>query len=108
MPARRLARQAASKCGHSTPGPHPAPRTALHPSPCPDPPRPAPHTHRAHADHGSAAVALAAVNKAVLFGQEMRVNWAFQKELKAEAAAHVHVFVGDLSSDITDAMLFQV
>ncbi len=48
------------------------------------------------------------MNKAVLYGQEMRVNWAFQKEVKTDAASYVHVFVGDLASDITDAMLFQV
>lgn len=59
-------------------------------------------------DHASAATALARVNKVVLFGQEVRVNWAFQKELKSDSASYVHVFVGDLSSDITDAMLFQV
>ena len=34
----------------------------------------------------------------MLFGQEARVNWAFQKEQKEEVATHFHVFVGDLSS----------
>eukprot|EP00887_Chlorella_sp_A99_P001281 scaffold14.g1281.t1 len=59
------------------------------------------------ADYASATVALEKVNKATVFGQEVRINWAFQKEAKDEAGsgAAVHVFVGDLSSDVTDAML---
>lgn len=57
------------------------------------------------ADTPSAQAALDKVNKTVLFGQEARVNWAFQKEQKEEVANHFHVFVGDLSSDVTDAML---
>ncbi|KAL4437767.1 hypothetical protein ABPG77_005679 [Micractinium sp. CCAP 211/92] len=56
-------------------------------------------------DTASAQAALDKVNKTVLFGQEARVNWAFQKEQKEEVANHFHVFVGDLSSDVTDAML---
>ncbi|PSC75397.1 oligouridylate-binding 1-like [Micractinium conductrix] len=56
-------------------------------------------------DSTSAQLALDKVNKNVLFGQEVRVNWAFQKEQKEEVANHFHVFVGDLSSDVTDAML---
>lgn len=56
-------------------------------------------------DPGHAAVALERVHKVLLFGQEMRVNWAFQKEQQEEVAAHVHVFVGDLSPDVSDAVL---
>ena len=47
---------------------------------------------------GSAQTALDTVNKSLLFGQEVRVNWAFQKEEKEEVAHHFHAFVGDLSS----------
>lgn len=39
---------------------------------------------------------------------QVRVNWAFQKEQKEETGQAVHVFVGDLSSDVTDAMLHAV
>ena len=46
----------------------------------------------------SAQLALEKVGKAVLYGQEARINWAFQKEQREEVANHVHVFVGDLSS----------
>lgn len=56
-------------------------------------------------DTGSAQAALDRVAHSVLFGQEARVNWAFQKEQKEEVGHHFHVFVGDLSSDVTDAML---
>jgi hypothetical protein len=50
------------------------------------------------ADPASAQAALDRVAKTVLFGQEARINWAFQKEQKEEVAHHFHVFVGDLSS----------
>ncbi|KDD72477.1 hypothetical protein H632_c3295p0, partial [Helicosporidium sp. ATCC 50920] len=51
-----------------------------------------------------AARALDAVAKPVLYGQEMRVNWAFSKE-KSEEAAQSFAFVGDLSSEVTDHVL---
>lgn len=57
------------------------------------------------ADTTSATLALEKVNKATVFGQEVRVNWAFQKEQKEDSSQAVHVFVGDLSSDVSDAML---
>jgi nucleolysin TIA-1/TIAR len=54
---------------------------------------------------GAAQAALERVNKALIFGQEMRVNWAFQKEVQEEVASHIHIFVGDLSPDVGDATL---
>ena len=57
-----------------------------------------PAAPRCSADVGSAQAALDTVNKSLLFGQEVRVNWAFQKEEKEEVAHHFHAFVGDLSS----------
>ena len=56
-------------------------------------------------DQAFAQVALERVNKMVLFGQEIRVNWAFLKEQPEEVAALVHAFVGDLAPDVTDAVL---
>ncbi|KAL6777989.1 hypothetical protein ACKKBG_A16490 [Auxenochlorella protothecoides x Auxenochlorella symbiontica] len=53
----------------------------------------------------SAQEGLDLVGKPVLFGQEVRINWAFQKEQREELGNHVHVFVGDLAADVTDAML---
>lgn len=32
----------------------------------------------------------------VLFGQEMRVNWAFQSHQREDTSSHWHIFVGDL------------
>jgi len=52
-----------------------------------------------------AQVALDRVNKALLFGQEIRVNWAFLKEQPEEVATLIHIFVGDLAPDVTDAVL---
>ena len=37
--------------------------------------------------------------------QEVRVNWAFQKDQREDTTAHFHIFVGDLSSEVTDRML---
>lgn len=42
----------------------------------------------------------------VLFGQEMRVNWAFQSHQREDTSNHFHVFVGDLGQDVTDAVLY--
>ncbi|KAL4537847.1 hypothetical protein Ndes2526B_g04291 [Nannochloris sp. 'desiccata'] len=52
-----------------------------------------------------AQIALDRVNKAMLFGQEVRVNWAFLKEQPEEVATLIHIFVGDLAPDVTDAVL---
>ncbi len=35
------------------------------------------------------------------------MNWAFQKEQQEAVAAHAHVFVGDLSPDVGDAVLLE-
>lgn len=58
------------------------------------------------ADRRCATVALQYLNNKVLFGQEMRVNWAFQSHQREDTSAHWHVFVGDLGQDVTDAVLF--
>lgn len=39
--------------------------------------------------------------------QELRVNWAFQKEQTEDTSAHFHIFVGDLSAEINDFSLRQ-
>jgi nucleolysin TIA-1/TIAR len=38
--------------------------------------------------------------------QEVRVNWAFQKEQHEDTSAHFHIFVGDISNEVNDRMLF--
>ncbi|GBF89891.1 oligouridylate-binding protein-like [Raphidocelis subcapitata] len=58
------------------------------------------------ADRRCANVALQYLNNKVLFGQEMRVNWAFQSHQREDTSTHWHLFVGDLGQDVTDAVLF--
>lgn len=58
-------------------------------------------------DRDSAAIALESVRGQAIFGQQMKVNWALQKEKEDELGSHHHVFVGDLSSEVTDQALMQ-
>jgi hypothetical protein len=53
----------------------------------------------------SAQAALERVGRAVLFGQEARINWAFQKEARDEPAPHYHVFVGDLPPGVLGGLV---
>ncbi len=39
--------------------------------------------------------------------QEVRVNWAFQKNQREDTSSHFHIFVGDLAADYNDAALLQ-
>ncbi|KHG03546.1 Nucleolysin TIAR [Gossypium arboreum] len=50
-------------------------------------------------DRRSAALAILSLNGRHLFGQPIKVNWAY-------ASGHFNIFVGDLSPEVTDAMLF--
>ncbi|KAI8472361.1 MAG: hypothetical protein J3K34DRAFT_519833 [Monoraphidium minutum] len=59
-----------------------------------------------YADRRCALVALQYLNSKSLFGQEMRVNWAFQSHQREDTSGHWHLFVGDLGQDVTDAVLF--
>ncbi|GBF93014.1 hypothetical protein Rsub_05625 [Raphidocelis subcapitata] len=52
------------------------------------------------ADRRCALVALQYLNNKVLFGQELRVNWAFQSHQREDTSNHWHVF------DVTDAVLY--
>lgn len=58
-------------------------------------------------DKESAGTALDSVQGQILFGQPMKVNWALQKEKEDELGSHHHVFVGDLSADVTDQTLME-
>ncbi|KAL5021721.1 hypothetical protein ScPMuIL_000876 [Solemya velum] len=53
-------------------------------------------------DHTAAAAALAAMNKRMCMGREMKVNWATSpsNQPKHDTSKHFHIFVGDLSPDI--------
>ncbi|KAL3864565.1 hypothetical protein ACJMK2_006232 [Sinanodonta woodiana] len=58
-------------------------------------------------DHQSAAAALAAMNKRMCLGREMKVNWATSpsNQPKQDTSKHYHIFVGDLSPDIETHLL---
>ncbi|XP_031948120.1 nucleolysin TIA-1 isoform X6 [Corvus cornix cornix] len=53
-------------------------------------------------EHRHAAAALAAMNGRKIMGKEVKVNWATTpSSQKKDTSNHFHVFVGDLSPEIT-------
>ncbi|CAD7701309.1 unnamed protein product [Ostreobium quekettii] len=54
----------------------------------------------------SAQVALQTLTSKVIYDREVRLNWAFQSSQREDTSKHFHMFVGDLSQDVTDAALF--
>lgn len=58
-------------------------------------------------DWRAAELAIQSIHGRVLYGQEVRCNWAFQKNQKEDTSQHFHIFVGDLGSEVTDRMLLQ-
>ncbi|XP_072978652.1 oligouridylate-binding protein 1B-like [Typha angustifolia] len=57
-------------------------------------------------DRRSAALAIVTLNGRQLFGQPIKVNWAYASGQREDTAGHYNIFVGDLSSEVTDATLF--
>ncbi|KAJ3358144.1 hypothetical protein GGF32_000716 [Allomyces javanicus] len=59
------------------------------------------------ADHRSALAAVETLNGRSVMGAELKVNWAHQgtQGPREDTTNHFHVFVGDLSSDVTDQVL---
>ncbi|KAI9208800.1 uncharacterized protein BJ171DRAFT_405830, partial [Polychytrium aggregatum] len=60
-------------------------------------------------DHRAAESALQNLNGRKIFSSEIRVNWAFtgsgSSNQKEDTASHAHIFVGDLSAEVNDAVL---
>jgi len=57
-------------------------------------------------DMRSAETALQTLNGRKIFDTEIRVNWAYQgTAAKEDTSGHFHVFVGDLSPEVNDAVL---
>lgn len=58
-------------------------------------------------EHRDAQLALTAMNKRLVFGREMKVNWATSpgSTNKMDTSKHFHVFVGDISPDIESHQL---
>ncbi|KAE8708719.1 Oligouridylate-binding protein 1A [Hibiscus syriacus] len=57
-------------------------------------------------DRRSAALAILSLNGRHLFGQPIKVNWAYASGQREDTSGHFNIFVGDLSPEVTDAMLF--
>ncbi|KAK4773981.1 hypothetical protein SAY87_029000 [Trapa incisa] len=57
-------------------------------------------------DRRSASLAIFSLNGRHLFGQPIKVNWAYASAQREDTSSHFNVFVGDLSAEVTDAMLY--
>eukprot|EP01114_Cavostelium_apophysatum_P014216 TRINITY_DN3633_c0_g1_i1.p1 TRINITY_DN3633_c0_g1~~TRINITY_DN3633_c0_g1_i1.p1 ORF type:complete len:365 (+),score=66.47 TRINITY_DN3633_c0_g1_i1:73-1167(+) len=57
-------------------------------------------------EHRTAALALQSFNGRFLYGHELKVNWAFANGQKEDTANHHHIFVGDLSLEVDDKILY--
>ncbi|KAK8918753.1 Polyadenylate-binding protein RBP47 [Platanthera zijinensis] len=57
-------------------------------------------------DRRSASLAIMNLNGRHLYGQPIKVNWAYASGQREDTTGHFHIFVGDLSSEVTDSMLF--
>lgn len=57
-------------------------------------------------DRRSAALAIITLNGRHLYGQPIKVNWAYASSQREDTSGHFNVFVGDLSPEVTDATLF--
>ncbi|GMH14209.1 hypothetical protein Nepgr_016050 [Nepenthes gracilis] len=57
-------------------------------------------------DRRSASIAILSLNGRQLFGQPIKVNWAYASGMREDTSGHYNIFVGDLSPEVTDAMLF--
>ncbi|GAU28159.1 hypothetical protein TSUD_313180 [Trifolium subterraneum] len=57
-------------------------------------------------DRASAALAIMTLHGRQLYGQALKVNWAYANTSREDTSGHFNVFVGDLSPEVTDATLF--
>ncbi|XP_074302095.1 oligouridylate-binding protein 1B-like [Silene latifolia] len=57
-------------------------------------------------DRRYASMAIMTLNGRHLFGQPIKVNWAYTSSQREDTSNHFNVFVGDVSPEVTDAMLF--
>lgn len=60
-------------------------------------------------DPGAAERAMQTLNGRRVHQSEIRVNWAYQSNTtsKEDTSSHFHIFVGDLSNEVNDEVLFQ-
>ena len=60
-------------------------------------------------DPAAAEHAMLIMNGRKIYEREIRINWAYQTNTthKEDTSSHFHVFVGDLSNEVTDEALLQ-
>jgi nucleolysin TIA-1/TIAR len=61
-------------------------------------------------EHQAAARALLAMNKRLVMGREIKVNWAATSTSatnKTDTSKHYHIFVGDIALDIDQNILYE-
>ncbi|GFZ04324.1 oligouridylate binding protein 1B [Actinidia rufa] len=54
----------------------------------------------------SAGLVILSLNGSHLFGRPIKVNWANASGQREDTSSHYKIFVGDLSPEVTDAILF--
>lgn len=57
-------------------------------------------------DRRSAALAIMSLHGRHIYGQAIKVNWAYASTQREDTSGHFHIFVGDLSSEVNDATLY--
>ncbi|KAF3780765.1 Oligouridylate-binding protein 1 [Nymphaea thermarum] len=57
-------------------------------------------------DRRCAALAIMMLHGQQLFGQSIKVNWAYASGQREDTSGHFNIFVGDLSPEVTDATLY--
>ncbi|XP_068636651.1 RNA-binding protein 208-like isoform X2 [Aristolochia californica] len=57
-------------------------------------------------DRRSAALAIMTLHGRQLYGQGIKVNWAYASGQREDTSNHYNIFVGDLSPEVTDATLY--
>eukprot|EP01023_Acetabularia_acetabulum_P024720 TRINITY_DN23792_c0_g1_i1.p1 TRINITY_DN23792_c0_g1~~TRINITY_DN23792_c0_g1_i1.p1 ORF type:complete len:397 (-),score=102.81 TRINITY_DN23792_c0_g1_i1:1092-2282(-) len=56
-------------------------------------------------DKNIAEMAMQQYQGYLLYGQEIRLNWAYPSGQREDVSLHHHIFVGDLSQEVTDTTL---
>uniref|UniRef100_A0A0D9X1G7 RRM domain-containing protein n=1 Tax=Leersia perrieri TaxID=77586 RepID=A0A0D9X1G7_9ORYZ len=86
--------------------PPPPPLHHHHPLLAAAPPQQSSYGFVDYYDRRSAALAILTLNGRQIFGQFIRVNWAYASGQREDTTDHFNIFVGDLSPEVTDSALF--
>ncbi len=49
-------------------------------------------------------MALQSMDRRVLYGQEIRINWASLRDTRPDTSNHFHIFLGDLAAEVTSPL----